>query len=157
LVKHGLVEFEQLDARAGPPRRVHTITAAGRAELSGWVTQDPQPRPMNDELVVKAYALRRAHNEAARTLLREQIEIHEQRVGVLEQLALALESRGAATPSSPRFGEYAAVRRGVGAERDYLSWSRWLLEKLTSSRSPKSGRPRAGGTRVRRSVERRTR
>jgi DNA-binding PadR family transcriptional regulator len=132
LVQAGLVDFERVDPRAGPPRRVHAITPAGRAELSKWVAKPPQPRPMNDELVVKAFALRKAKAVTAIGLLKDQIKLHEHRLAALEQRAAAIEARdsGAPDPSSARFGEFAALRRGIGAERDYLAWCRWLESQL---------------------------
>jgi PadR family transcriptional regulator AphA len=137
LVQGGLVDFERLDPRAGPPRRVHAITAEGRAELSRWVAMPPQPRPMNDELVVKAFALRKGKAATAVTLLDGQIQMHEHRLAALEQRAAAIESRdsGAPDPSSARFGEFAALRRAIGAERDYLAWCRWLQQQLDPGRA----------------------
>ena len=155
LVQEGLVDFERLDPRAGPPRRVHAITSAGRAELSKWVAIPPQPRPMNDELVVKAFALRKAKAASAIGLLKDQVKVHEHRLAALEQRAAAIEARdsGAPDPSSARFGEFAALRRGIGAERDYLAWCRWLQsqldpEKVSTARS--KGRSSAKRTGARR-------
>ncbi len=144
LVKQGLVEVERVDTRAGPPRRVHAITAAGRAELTKWIVKSPQTRPANDELVVKAYALRRVPAKAAETLLREQLSAHEQRLAALEQLLEAMKARMAtgAAIDSPRFGEYAAMRRAVGVEREQAAWCRWLLGEVTSGRKSSDGRAR---------------
>jgi len=137
LVQEGLVDFERLGPRAGPPRRVHAITPAGRTELSKWVARPPQPRPMNDELVVKAFALRKAKAATAIGLLTEQMKLHEHRLAALEQRAAAIESRdsGAPDPGSARFGEFAALRRGIGAERDYLAWCRWLRSQLDPAKA----------------------
>jgi DNA-binding PadR family transcriptional regulator len=157
LVEEGLVDLERLDPRGGPPRRVHAITPAGRTELSRWVAKPPQPRSMNDELVVKAFALRKANVATAIGLLNDQIKLHEQRLAALEQRSAAIESRdgGAPDPGSSRFGEFAALRRGIGAERDYLAWCRWLRSQLDPSRAltawEKGRRPatRTGARRVR--------
>jgi len=132
LVHEELVDFERLDPGAGPPRRVHAITAAGRAELSRWVAQPPEPRPVNDELVVKAFALRKAKAATAIGLLKDQINLHEHRLAALELRSAAIESQNSGAPdlSSARFGEFAALRRGIGAERDYLAWCRWLQSEL---------------------------
>jgi len=155
LVQEGLVDFERLDPRAGPPRRVHAITAAGRAELSRWVAKPPQPRPMNDELVVKAFALRKARAATATGLLEDQIKLHEHRLAALEQRSAAIESRDSGVPglSSARFGEFAALRRGIGAERDYLAWCLWLQSQLapgTASTARSKGRSSARPTGARR-------
>jgi len=135
LVKLGLVEVERVDKRSGPPRRVHTITTAGKSELTRWIVRSPQMRPANDEFVIKAFALRRVPTGAATSLLNDQIETHEHRIAALEQLLEALTSRNARSSAfdSPRFGEYAALRRALGFEREHAAWCRWLLAELTST------------------------
>src|SRR5262245_19419672 len=55
LVKSRLVSLDRVENCSGPPRRVHSITRQGRAELSRWVVQAPPAKTTNDELVVKAY------------------------------------------------------------------------------------------------------
>ena len=132
LVETGLVDVKREDAGSGPPRRVHAITTAGRAELSSWIVKPPHARPANDELVVKAYALRRAPVESALTLLQEQIESHSHRLAALEHLQAAVEARLSKQSrfDSPEFGEYAALRRAIGVEREQAAWCRWLLEEL---------------------------
>jgi hypothetical protein len=81
---------------------------------------------------------------AATSLLNDQIETHEHRIAALEQLLEALTSRNARSSAfdSPRFGEYAALRRALGFEREHASWCRWLLAELTST--PKRGAARTG-------------
>ena len=139
LVEAGLVEVARVDAGSGPPRRIHTITPAGKAELTSWTAMAPQARPANDELVVKAYALRRLSAKAATSLLREQIESHERRLGSLEHLLDGLERRISrrAAMSSPQFGEYAALRRAIGFEREQAAWCRWLLEQVSATGAPR--------------------
>jgi DNA-binding PadR family transcriptional regulator len=143
LVKQGLVEVERIDARAGPPRRVHAITAAGKTELASWIVKSPQTRPANDEFVIKAYALRRVPAAAAESLLQEQLASHERRLAALEQLFEATKARisNRSAFESPRFGEYAALRRAIGFEREQAAWCRWLLDEVTSTRKP-GARPR---------------
>ncbi|HKW69318.1 MAG TPA: helix-turn-helix transcriptional regulator, partial [Candidatus Dormibacteraeota bacterium] len=154
LVKLGLVEVERIDTRSSPPRRVHAITATGKTELAKWIVKSPQTRPANDEFVIKAYALRRVPPGAAASLLREQLEAHEHRLAALEQLLEAMKARSSnhSAFDSPRFGEYAALRRAIGSEREQVAWCRWLLEEATTTRKPAArGRP-AGQPAVRRSV-----
>ncbi len=145
LVASGFVDFERIDKRSGPPRRVHSITAKGRAELAGWVLESPQPRAMNDELVVKAYAIRRVPRRHAMAMLQAQIDLHQSRLAALEVMAQALNSRSSASVrvDSVRFGEYAAIRRAIGAEREYVAWCMWLTNELAPDKhsiAPTAGR-----------------
>jgi PadR family transcriptional regulator AphA len=153
LVEIGLVKVERVDKSSGPPRRVHSITQKGRAELARWVVKAPQLRPMNDELVVKAYALRRVPRREASELLQEQIRVHEHRLAALEHLAAALgnTTAGSIDVDSLRFGEYAALRRAIGADREYVAWCRWLLAQLNLAEGPAKHGPSSGSRVAKRS------
>lgn len=150
LVKAKLVDFTTVANKTGPPRKVHALTAAGRAELLKWVGQSPRERSINDELVIKAYMLRRIPAATSVELVSEQIKVHESRLAALESRAAALRERrqASARSASAGFGEYAALRRAIGAERDYLAWCRWLITETSEAqaehrRPPARGRSRA--------------
>ena len=136
LVKARLVDFKKDAAGSGPPRKVHALTPAGKAELARWVSQNPTERATNDEFVIKAYMLRSIPKAEAIGLIGQQIATHEARLGVLESRAGALASRGrpSAHSTAARFGEQAALRRAIGSEREYLAWCRWLLTELAPQR-----------------------
>jgi DNA-binding PadR family transcriptional regulator len=129
----GLVDMEQLDQTVRPPRKVYGATAAGRAELTTWIAQLPQERPANDEMVVKAFALRRISGSAAAKMLQAQIETHQGRLAALEQRARGVEARSGFRIGldSTQFGNYAALRRAIGSEREYISWCHWLLGEVS--------------------------
>jgi DNA-binding PadR family transcriptional regulator len=142
LLDMGYVDFERMDHGSGPPRRVHSITPKGRNELYRWATEPPQPRPTNDELVVKAYSLSRVPRAKGVSLLDGQIQAHERRLASLDQMAEALRSKSSrrVEPGDQRFGEYAAVRRSIGIEREYIAWCRWLVAELRRSKQPTAKR-----------------
>lgn len=147
LVKAKLVDFVTVANKTGPPRKVHALTPAGRAELLKWVGQSPRERSINDELVIKAYMLSRIPASTSVEMLSEQITVHEARLAALESRAAALRERRktSARSSSAGFGEYAALRRAIGAERDYVAWCRWLIaETAESRRTGTRGKTRAG-------------
>jgi DNA-binding PadR family transcriptional regulator len=130
--KRGLVEFTQVDQKTRPARKVYSVTEAGKSALAEWVAAPPQERPSNDEIVVKAYSLARIPAASSAALIRSQMRTHDERLGVLEQRTAALEARAQTRTARAgnRFGEYAALRRAIGIEREYLAWCRWLLSEL---------------------------
>ena len=135
----GLVSFRQVEQKSRPARKVYSATGAGRAALSQWLRQEPQERPANHEIVVKAYSLASTSPSVASDLLRRQIRIHDARLGVLEQRAATLEAGRKGLGNLPA-GEYAALRRAVGMEREYISWCRWMLSDLKRRVSRTSAR-----------------
>lgn len=128
----GLVDFEELVHKVRPARKVYTATFAGMSALTKWIAEGPQERPNNEELVIKAYALRRVPGPVATTMLKAQIEMHQSRLAALEQRAGAIETRSTSGigVESPRFGDYAVVRRAIGSEREYIAWCRWLMREV---------------------------
>jgi DNA-binding PadR family transcriptional regulator len=127
----GLIEHE---AQAGPgphDRKTHRLTDAGRAALAEWLIQPPPQRAPRDELILKTYALAAADPKAMRDLYIGQSREHAQRLDeYLVQEAGFLE-RGDDQPTSPRFGAYATLRRGIAEERAWLDWCGWLIEQLS--------------------------
>ena len=140
--KRGLVEFTQIDQKARPARKVYSATEAGKAALADWVATPPQDRPLNDEIAIKAYSLGRISPAQSAALIREQMRTHDERLGVLEQRAAAMEIRRKSRTTRPggRFGEYATLRRAIGIEREYLVWCRWLLSEIKRA----EGKSRSG-------------
>lgn len=149
LVKARLVEFVTVANKTGPPRKVHALTPAGRAELLKWVGQSPRERSINDELVIKAYMLRRIPAAASVEMLSAQIAVHEGRLAALESRAAALGERRQSSErsASAGFGENAALRRAIGAERDYLAWCRWLIAETAESQPTERRRGKARASR----------
>lgn len=128
----GLVDFEELDQTVRPPRKVYAVTSAGRSALTVWIGHEPQERPSNDELVIKAFALRRVPASVTTKMLQAQIETHQSRLAALEQRTAGLEARRGSRLSidSAQFGNYAALRRAIGLEREYIAWCGWLLSEV---------------------------
>jgi DNA-binding PadR family transcriptional regulator len=149
LVEDGLVRYRRIDTRSGPPRKIHSVTPAGRLELFRWIGQSPQDRPANDELVIKAYVMTTVPSTVSPTMLNAHVANHDARLAALEHRVAALESDGSGVgPSPSRVGEYAALMRAIGAEREYLVWCRWLLSELIRKQS-KAPRRRGGAKRSR--------
>jgi len=142
LKKRGLLESKRVHQTSRPARTVYSVTKRGSAELGTWITEPPQARPINDEIVVKAFSFARIPESEATTLVRAHMQAHDERLGNLEQRLSALEVSTRAAPSN--FGEHVALRRAIGVEREYLAWCRWLLAqiKVKASRRQPSRRAR---------------
>jgi DNA-binding PadR family transcriptional regulator len=128
----GLVDFEELIHKVRPARKVYAPTFAGMSALTKWIAEGPHERPNNDELVIKAYALRRIPGPVAAAMLKARIETHQSRLAALEQRAGAIETRSTSGigVGSLRFGDYAVLRRAIGSEREYIAWCRWLVREV---------------------------
>lgn len=129
----GLVSHHVVEQRERPDKKVHAITDHGLAALKQWVTTPVAPRTTRDELVLRAYCVWLADAAAAAAMFREHEGRHAERLADYEGRAAWMEqewSEDMHRPRSPHFASYAAIRRGIGQEREYAAWCRWVAERL---------------------------
>ncbi len=102
--------------------------------ITVWINAPTDIPKQRDELVLKAYSIWLADPPAAARMMREQAQAHAARLACFEQCLEDL--RLSAGPDfdrlgSPWFSEHAALRRGIGFEREYLAWCEWMVERLS--------------------------
>lgn len=138
----GLVTHRLIEQQDRPDKKLYTITDAGRAKLRDWAMAPlagPTPR---DELVLKAYSLWLAAPDQAKTLFREQEQRHMERLAQYEGFRADLARHpDVQILSSPMFATYATLLRGIGYEREYAAWCRWVAEQLEQASDGSGGAP----------------
>ncbi|MDQ3498899.1 MAG: PadR family transcriptional regulator, partial [Actinomycetota bacterium] len=147
----GYVTHSVVEQKERPDKKVYEITAQGLDDLKEWVTQPPVPRPTRDELTLKTYSVWLADKEEAARLFREEQLRHEEQLAHYEELQAWMESRHSQelrSLDSPWFASYASLRRGIGYEKEYAGWCRWVADSIErrepseereKSRSEKNG------------------
>lgn len=138
LEEEGFVTHHVVEQRERPDKKVYGITASGREAVREWVTEPPSSQATRDELVLKAYSIWLADPEAAAALFEEQERLHEEQLRHYEEIEVWMQDNWGESPERmdfDRFASYAALRRGIGYERDYAEWCRWVAAKLEERRS----------------------
>src|SRR5215218_9068085 len=133
LEEGGRVTHIVVEQTERPDKKVYKITAEGLDTLKEWVMQPPVSRPIRDELTLKAYSVWLADKEEAARLFREEELRHEEQLAHYEELRAWMESEHGQelrNPDSPSFAGYAALRRGIGYEREYAEWCRWVADSI---------------------------
>jgi len=131
-----------------PDKKVYKITAEGLDALKEWVIQPPVSRPIRDELTLKAYSVWLADKEEAARLFREEELRHEEQLNHYEELRAWMEDEWGgdlASLDDPRFASYATLRRGIGYEKEYAEWCRWVadsIERRQPSEKPEKSKSR---------------
>ena len=87
----GYVTHSVVEQRERPDKKVYRITAEGLEDLKEWVTRPPVPRPVRDELTLKAYSVWLADKEEAAQLFREEGLRHEEQLAHYEELRAWME------------------------------------------------------------------
>ena len=133
LEARGLATHELVPQRDRPAKKVYAISGSGLAALRRWVTAPLLPATARDELVLRAYSVWVADPTAAAAFFREQEHRHAHRLAAYEAKLAGMEEEwgdDVRRVDSPRFASCAAVRRGIGHEREQAEWCRWLAESL---------------------------
>jgi DNA-binding PadR family transcriptional regulator len=134
----GMVSHTVVEQRERPDKKVYAITEAGRAALARWATEPMRMPPERDEFLLKVYSLWLADAGEALALVTDYGRQHEERLARYEAIRERMEANAEGDlrrPDAPRFAAYATLLRGIEYERGYLSWCRWLLEVLETSRA----------------------
>jgi DNA-binding PadR family transcriptional regulator len=132
----GLVAHTVVTQDDRPDKKVYTLQPAGRSALTTWLTAPMEVPTKRDELVLRAYSIWLADPAAAARLVREHARAHAHAREHFEHKLKTLEAReGKAIwqVDSPWFGAHAALRRGIGFEREYETWCDWLAGCLEAS------------------------
>jgi DNA-binding PadR family transcriptional regulator len=124
-----------VDSRVVPgpgPRdtKRYTITAAGRRALAAWVVRPAALEQSRSEELLKTYSLWLADPPGARKMISGLRDSHREMLSRYQQIATEIEQAGALDPATPRFFDYATLRRGLSFERHAIAWCDWLLDAL---------------------------
>ncbi len=129
----GLVTSTHVEQQGKPDKRVYRIAPAGLQRFQSWLVEPTPILEVRSELLIKAHSLWLADPEAALVCYREHERYHANQLAGYQAHLAELEQRwGAelAMMDSPRFGEYLTLTRGVGYEREQVSWLRWVIAIL---------------------------
>lgn len=136
LEEEQLVTHQTIEQQDRPAKKVYTLTEQGRELLGEWLTQDTDVPVVRDELVLKAYALWLADKQQAIVLFQKHEQRHLEQLAVYKQIEGHLKQgwdQDGHRLDSPWFSSYATLQRGLGYEREYAAWCRWVIDILEKS------------------------
>ena len=142
LEEGGYVTHSVVEQKERPDKKVYEITARGLEALKEWAVRPPAPRPLKDELTLKAYSVWLANGDEAAGLFREAGRGHEEQLARYEELRAWMEREWTddiRDPKSPRFASYATLRRGILFEKGNAEWCRWLADAVGGTGTPDGG------------------
>lgn len=129
----GAVSHEVLPQPDRPAMKRYALTEQGLGRLRAWASEPGEVSAVRDELAVKTYSLWLVNPVAAAAVLAAHERHHARRLafyeGLLAELERAWDAEGGAL-GSPLFASVALVRRGLGYEREYTEWCRWVRARL---------------------------
>ncbi|MDQ3509248.1 MAG: PadR family transcriptional regulator [Actinomycetota bacterium] len=131
----GMVVHKAVPQSGKPDKKMYEITAEGLSAVKAWVSEPAKSAPTRDEATLKAYLSWLGEPGEMAAMFRELGRRHEKQMErYLETEAWMRSEWGEPERfGRRRFANYAALKRGVGFEREYAQWCRWVSEKLESS------------------------
>jgi DNA-binding PadR family transcriptional regulator len=146
LEEEGLVTHTLVEQSGKPDKKVYRITAEGLEALKEWVVEPPVSRSVRDELTLKAYSVWLADKGHVARLFREEGRQREEQLAHYEALRAWMEDEHETevrSPDSPWFAAYATLRRGIGYEKEYAVWCRWMADSV--EKQAPAGKPQKSG------------
>ncbi len=132
LEAQGHVTHELVTQQDHPDKKVYTITPEGQEALRLWATEPVEAAVVRDEFLLKTYCLWLSDPAAALALFRDHERIHVEQLRVYEDMRKQFEQKGdpLVQRDAPWFATYVTLQRGIGYEREYLEWCRWVIGLL---------------------------
>jgi DNA-binding PadR family transcriptional regulator len=128
-----LIASQIIEQRGRPDRKLYSILPLGRLQLERWVVSPTPLLEVRSEFLIKAHSLWLADPEQGLLQFQEQERYHQANLTAYEASLATLEERWGsrlALITTPDFGDYLTVKRGVGYERDYIVWLQWAMAIL---------------------------
>ena len=134
LARSGYVTYSHVIQDSKPNKKVYSITEEGRAALRSWVLQSPTPEPHRKEFAMKVVSLWMASPEEALRVIREQIDLANTEIGMIDEHYKEAQVRYNTTfpvPVTSRyFGLYAAIKHSRDSKLFAIQWYEWIAAQL---------------------------
>lgn len=142
----GLVSYEVIEGPGPRDTKRYEATEKGLEALRRWLAEPAAPETARDQFLLKVWSVHLLDPDAAVAMVEARRDAHAHTLATYRATAAAMEQeRGAAVDdlSTPTFGEYAVLQRGIRFETMAIEWCEWLLERMRRSRGSGHDGPRA--------------
>ncbi|MEU2252439.1 PadR family transcriptional regulator [Nocardia xishanensis] len=129
----GLIRTRTVRQERRPDKRLHSITAAGRAVLRAFIEGPAKPAVIRDEMLVKVRGMDAEDAPAARAALVDKLEWSKAKLARYERLRTCLlAGRGerAYLEEVERVGAYLMLLRGISFEQENIRWIEFALSVI---------------------------
>jgi DNA-binding PadR family transcriptional regulator len=129
----GLVTSRIVPQQGKPDRKVYSLLPMGHQELVQWVVSPTPILEVRTEFLIKAHSLWLADPAQALIQFQAQERIHQASLAAYTAELNRLEDQWGdqiALLTTPDFGDYLTVKRGVNYEQEYIAWLLWVMAML---------------------------
>jgi len=123
------ISAEVIAQESRPDKKIYSVTELGKQQLIEWIVQPGEPTPVKDDLLVKIFAGYLAPKQTILAELERHRQLHQERLKtyleIEQQYFQNLQSL-----SQPDKFRYLTLRKGIGYERDWMTWCGEAIELL---------------------------
>jgi DNA-binding PadR family transcriptional regulator len=128
-----LVTSRIVPQQGKPDRKVYSLLPLGRKELEQWVVSPTPILEVRTEFLIKAHSIWLADAAQALIQFQAQERSHQANLAAYTAELARLEDQWGdqiALLTTPDFGDYLTVKRGVSYEQEYIAWLQWVTAIL---------------------------
>lgn len=125
----GLVEGEHVAQQSRPDKIIYRLTERGRGELLRWM-DEPIAHRVNSEILARMQAIDVVGTGTIIDMLECDREAHAARLAVYRTIDASIDHDDASAWSTDDVVRYAALRRGIRGEEDWIGWIDETLARL---------------------------
>lgn len=125
----GLVEGEHVAQQSRPDKIIYRLTSRGREELQRWMAE-PIAHRVNSEILAKMQAIDVVGTGPIIDMLEREREARAARLAVYRTIDGSIDHDDASAWSAGDIVRYAALRRGITGEEDWIGWIDETLARL---------------------------
>jgi DNA-binding PadR family transcriptional regulator len=115
------LQAESVQQENRPDKRIYTVTALGKQQLSQWIAEPEEMATIKDELLVKLYAGHLVSRQTIVTKLKTHYQQHQQRLAIYQEIKSQYFKNPQALSKTLKF-QYMTLLRGIHYETGWLAW-----------------------------------
>ncbi|WP_017652431.1 PadR family transcriptional regulator [Fortiea contorta] len=123
------IQAESVQQENRPDKRIYTVTALGKQQLSQWIVEAEEMTPIKDELLVKLYVGHLVSYEAIATKLEAHRQQHQQRLAIYQEIQRQHFQNPQALSKTLKF-QYITLLCGLHYETGWLAWCDEIMSLL---------------------------
>lgn len=129
----GLLSHRVVPQEGKPDKKIYETTRAGAEVFKGWIASPAKAGPTRDEATLRAYLSWLGEAEEMAGFFRDQARMHQEQLRSYGETEASIHREWGKNPTAMndrQFASYAALRRGIGYERENTEWCLWIAEML---------------------------
>jgi DNA-binding PadR family transcriptional regulator len=143
LERRGLLAAKEEARARGAPRRVYTLTEAGRDALVTWLRTPAESLALKDDWLLRIWTLDHLPPGEARALLDKCRRLHAERLATYRRILRTLTREHGPvdrTRHDTLVGPFLCLQQGIWHEQMYVRWCRWASAQLAARSRTRKGR-----------------